>query len=259
MAWEVGNELNDAPKNWVEDICLFIKQLDNKHLVGFGKQFQLDQDKLTIESLDFIDVHYYPANAEAMKADAAAAATHGKVYIAGEFDWKPAEAKDFLEEAERNENVSGTCYWSLFGHADEAGYVQHFDSFSLHYPSVQTEALKAKQIQLLRQHAFTMAGQEPRNHEIPDAPSLHHRDGNISWQGVVGAACYTIEATDELEGEWFVICDSFVSDHQPCWQDSSRDYARDRWYRMKALNVNGMPGPYSAPLKSQAYALAVSL
>lgn len=246
LAWEVGNELVDAPLEWVEEIVNFIKSIDTNHLVAYGNRFGLDEDKMSIEDLDILDAHYYPVDSEKLNRDANIAKRKNKVFIAGEFGWPEGDLERFLEVAIKNQGVSGTFYWSLFGHNDDFGYVQHYDSFSLHYPGDFTNKERFLRIQSLRKHGFDMSGKDNAKHSIPKAPIITEITGSIKWRGVVGAACYTIEKSMNGEsGPWKVVCEKNVSDDHSIWIDSERDQLKDTWYRIKAYNLSGVEGPYS--------------
>lgn len=246
LAWEIGNELNDAPAAWVQEIAGFIKGQDGNHLVAFGKQFQLDEDKLDIAELDIIDVHYYPPVASSLVADAEKAAQKGKVFIAGEFGWSQGDLNEFLDAAEAHPSVAGTLFWSLFGHHDRGGYVQHFDGFALHYPgNAQNEELMSR-ILRLRQHAFAMRGESVPEAGMLDKPIIIGAEGKIVFRGVAGAAYYTVERSSEGEaGPWSIVYEKRPVDHEEGWHDPVRIHTQEAWYRVKGISLSGQSGAYS--------------
>ncbi|MBE7680109.1 cellulase family glycosylhydrolase [Paenibacillus sp. P13VS] len=255
MAWELGNELNHAPIEWVRRITRHIKSLDSNHLVAHGKQFKLDSDKLQIEEIDILDVHYYPAKAQELLDDAAAVAAAGKVYIAGEFGWPDGDLKAFLIAAEEQSHVSGTLFWSLFGHHDRGGYVQHFDGFAVHYPGIGVNDEIFDRIKALRTHAYRMSDRSLPAELIPERPVILNADrGCITFRGVVGAAYYTVERslTGE-EGSWQTIYDKRSADHSRQWIDPTRVQSTSAFYRVKAINVAGMAGDYSEVIHSAPF------
>ncbi|TYP74723.1 cellulase family glycosylhydrolase [Paenibacillus methanolicus] len=247
MAWELGNELNDAPPAWAERICKHVKAIDANHLVAHGKQFQLDADKLAIEALDILDVHYYPADAEELRQDAEAVQAAGKVYIAGEFGWPNCDLVAFLREAESNEAVSGTLFWSLFGHHDRGGYVQHFDGFAVHYPGTGVNEDHRMRVSALREHAFAMSGREVKEEAVPGKPVIVDAEcGRIAFRGVVGAASYTVEKSLTGEnGSWQIVYDDRPADHAMPWVDPTRVQSAQAYYRIKAANGSNVEGAYS--------------
>lgn len=251
LGWEVGNELVGAPKEWVKDIVNYIKSIDQNHLVGYGNRFGLDEEKLDIEQLDFMDAHYYPINHEQVIEDANLTIQKNKAFIVGEYGWSEDNLESFLEATEQNTAISGTQYWSLFGHHDRFGYVDHFDRHTLHYPSLYTSKDRAHRIRLLRKHSYIMSGKSIKEHIVPEPPTITEAKDAIRWRGVVGAAAYTIErSTNNENGPWQAICERNISDHQSYWIDSSRDQMVDAWYRIRAHNVEGKAGPYSKPYYS---------
>lgn len=255
MAWELGNELNHAPAAWVEDICSYIKGIDQNHLVSHGKQFEIDTDKLDIAQLDIMDVHYYPADAAELSADAKVVSEADKVYIAGEYGWSYGELHAFVKEAEENENVSGTCFWSLFSHDDHGGYVQHYDGFSVHYPGSGLNQDHLNRIQALRGHAYRIRGEAVPEEGITDAPLLlSAAEGRISFRGVAGGAFYTLEkSTEGPEGPWTKVIERRPSNNGGGWKDPLRVKTVKAYYRMKALSLSGGEGPYSEPVESEAF------
>ncbi|MGO4109838.1 glycoside hydrolase 5 family protein [Paenibacillus sp. YAF4_2] len=254
MAWELGNELNAAPVEWVKEICDYIKSIDNNHLVAHGKQFQLDADKLAVDSLDILDVHYYPANAEALVKDAKQVVEAGKVYMAGEFGWPDCDLEQFLAAAEENEAVSGTSFWSLFPNADEGGYVHHFDGFSVHYPSSGINPDLAARIQQLRSHGYRMSGREVPQPIQPDVPVMKIEKGIVYFQGVVGAASYSLEkSTASGEGPWVTVYDKRPGDYGAPWIDPTRAHSVRTWYRLRAFGVSNRPSGYSEVIVSEPF------
>ncbi|WP_440897704.1 glycoside hydrolase 5 family protein [Amphibacillus sp. Q70] len=245
-AWELGNELEGTSIEWVREMIQYVKLIDTNHLVGFGNRFNLDQDKLSIIELDYIDAHYYPADPDQLTEDIELAEKASKPLLIGEFGWVDGDLDTFLRIAENNEGVIGTHFWSLFGHHDAFSYVDHFDSFTLHYPGSQTNADRLSRIQALRKHAFVMSEQSERTHNTPNSPIITNVNDKIYWRGVVGAASYTIErSTINETGPWNVVCEKGTSDQYGYWRDTTRDSMKDAWYRIKAHNLSGVAGPYS--------------
>ncbi len=254
LAWELGNELNHVPVEWVEQMCSYIKSIDSNHLISHGKQFQVDADKLRVAGLDIIDVHYYPASAEALQADAKMITEADKVYIAGEYDWSGVEAASFLEQAAHHPHVSGTCFWSLFGHHDEGGYVQHYDGFALHYPGTGFSDEHNSRVEALRHHAYIMRQQTPPQLMLREAPIiLDASEGQITFRGVAGGALYTLEksATGD-EGTWLPWIEREPYQNG-MWSDPLRVKGNTVYYRVRAISKDGVEGPYSESIESAAF------
>lgn len=254
MAWELGNELNDTPVEWVTEIVEYIKSLDSNHLVAHGKQFQLDADKLSIEALDILDVHYYPARADDLIKDAEKVQAAGKVYMSGEYGWPDAELELFLSAAENSSAVSGTQFWSLFPHHDECGYVEHYDGFSVHYPGTGTNADVEARIARMRAHGYIMSGREVPPLLVPEIPVITRCDSVIVFRGVVGAAYYTIEkSTSGENGPWHQVYDKRPADHMMPWIDPTRAHTVKTWYRIQAYNASGVGSGFSSATVSEAF------
>lgn len=255
LAWELGNELNGSSAEWVEEIAYFIKLVDPNHLVAHGKQFGLEQDKLHIPSLDILDVHYYPANHLEMLTDAEEVARAGKVYINGEFGWPDCDLDAFLACAEQHDIISGTLFWSLFGHHDRGGYVQHYDGFSVHYPGTGVNGEVKSRIQNLRRHAFAMNGLSVPAEAEPAAPDWIHADrGALAFRRVAGAAYYTVEKSVGGEhGPWSPLYEQRAADDAAVWLDPTRVQSVSAYYRVKGFNVEGTAGPYSKVLLSEPF------
>lgn len=255
LAWEIGNELNGSSTKWVEEIAYFVKMAAPNHLVAHGKQFGLELDKLHISSLDILDVHYYPADHRKMLTDAEAVAQAGKVYICGEFGWPDCDLDAFLACAEQNDIIAGTLFWSLFGHHDRGGYVQHYDGFSVHYPgTVGNEEVQAR-ISNLRRHAYAMTGRTVPQESAPMAPDWIHADrGSLAFRRVAGAAYYTVEKSVKGEqGPWKFVYEQRPADDAAVWLDPTRIQSLPAYYRVKGMNIEGVAGPYSKVLLSEPF------
>jgi mannan endo-1,4-beta-mannosidase len=160
LAWEEGNELNDAPASWISTIATYIKSQDANHLVAFGSQMGLARNNaLSVKNVDIIDAHYYPMNVASMISDAKTTYQAGKVYYIGEYGWNQGDLPSYLSSIEANNPdqgylVSGDTYWDLF----PAG-VAHQDSstedFTLHYPG--DDASMSQSVAELTNHAKAMS------------------------------------------------------------------------------------------------------
>jgi mannan endo-1,4-beta-mannosidase len=256
LAWELGNELNGAPKQWVAEIADFIKSIDANHLVAHGKQFEVDEDKLSVDSLDILDVHYYPADASKLVNDSETVKKAGKVFIAGEYGWQQCDLAAFLVAAETNRVVSGTLFWSLFGHHDNCGYVQHYDGFAVHYPGNHFNGDLADKIPQMRRHAYAMTEREVPEPGIPAAPIIKYATRSIAFQGVVGGAYYTVEkSVNGEQGPWNTLYFMRPADHDMPWIDPSRAHNTRTWYRVRAYNSGQREGVCSAIFESAPFTL----
>ena len=81
------------------------------------------------------------------------AALANRPFIIGEFD--SHINVDWLKYLEREQNIKGSFFWSMYGHADDGeNYIRHDDGFTLYYKedSSYSDLLK------LANHARRMQG-----------------------------------------------------------------------------------------------------
>ncbi len=255
MAWETGNELR-APARWVRTISAYIKGVDHHHLVLDG-DYGVGLAGPPPSSVDILSDHYYPADVTKLKDDAAAARAAGRPFIAGEFDWQGKSGGDpldaFLAAAQSTRAVSGDLYWALFGHDDTFGYVDHSPSYTLHYPG-DTPAMR-RAAQALRRHAYAMSGLTAPAYRIPGTPLITSvTTGRIAWRGTAVADTYTVErATNGASGPWTIVCGRCATDNATPWTDAAQPVGAV-WYRVRAYNLSGAPGPYSPVYRARGSA-----
>ena len=169
-----------------------------------------------------------------------------KVFIVGEYDWNTnsgSELSNFLSVIQYSA-AAGDMYWSLFPHADQYGYVQHREHYTLHFPG-DTPDMR-KRVSILLTHAYAMQGKPVPRAELPGRPYITFDTGNaIAWRGAVDAATYTVQrSTVSGDGPWDVICDRCATDNDTPWIDVSRS-AGPAWYRVRAYTVTDIAGPFS--------------
>lgn len=248
LAWETGNEIH-SPASWTQTIAHFIKGLDAHHLIMDGRQAQTGdpdpfQSHLELSEVDLYTSHYYYASFASVQHDAALAAQAGKAFVIGEFDWTTPNLLQFLDTIQSDEQISGDLFWSLFSHGDISGYVQHGDGFTLHYPG-DTPAMR-QAVELLREHAYAMRGMTPPPLAAPGAPLIIGTgEGALTWRGGWGGDTYSIEhSANGEQGPWQVICDRCTNDLKGFFSIDATSIP-NVWYRIRAFNVVGQPGPYS--------------
>jgi hypothetical protein len=143
----------------------------------------------------------------------------GKVYVVNEYGWDVTDwaTQDDLQGALKamaaDPKVSGDLFWALQAHVDTYGwqplpvnvanaeYSKMSESgqwWALYYGGITTlihsKADMAARAELLRRHAFAMAGVPVPPHAIPPAPVVTSQGlGLITWRGSVGAVSYSIE------------------------------------------------------------------
>ena len=251
LAWETGNGLT-APASWVETIAAYIKSLDANHLVIDGNSGQSYSSSIFTSDLGLSDVdiyagQYYPLDISALNKQAGQAHRANKVFIAEEYAWNNKRGGDpletFLSTIETNSAIAGDLFWSLFGHKDTFGYVQHNDGYTLHYPG-DTEDMRQR-AQALRGHAYKMKEEPVPADVLPASPLITATRPGLEWRGVAGAYQYTIErSTTGPAGPWKGICDRCVTDNSAPWIDRKKPAGRV-WYRMIAYSLSEASSGYS--------------
>ncbi|MER7573430.1 carbohydrate binding domain-containing protein [Streptomyces sp. NPDC126514] len=250
MSWELGNELNDMTRDWVDEMGAYVGGLAPRHLISAGRQQGVDAAALASDEVDIVDVHYYPTSAAAMTADAARVTARDKVYLAGEHGSDTLTAADALTLAD-DPDVGGVLSWSLFGHADDHGYVQHDDGYTLHHPG-DTAAMRAD---VLASSALgrIVAG-ERQLPAVPVTPPLvtavAKRSGinEVAWRGTAGAHAYRVQRSVRgADGPWTTLTGTPVTDNDAPWLDPTTPRSR-AWYRVTALDRAGRPLATSAAL-----------
>ncbi|HEX8343904.1 MAG TPA: hypothetical protein VF657_04060, partial [Actinoplanes sp.] len=238
MSWELGNELDGMPAEWVDSIAGYLHELSPRNLVAAPG---ISAATLESRHVDIVDAHYYPPTAERMLADAARVTAAGKVYIAGEYGSTRATTA-LLQPLAADDRVSGTIFWSLFGRNDTYGYVEHNDGYTLHHPG-DTPAMR-QNVQAIE--AFNRAvhpnGRRPAVPlSRPLITSITHTYGVavLAWRGTAGAVRYTVQrSTRGNSGPWITVSDSPLSDRDTPWIDR-RSSASPAWYRVAAHDAAG--------------------
>jgi len=240
LAWETGNEIS-PPASWTQQIADYIKSIDKNHLVMDGR-YGVDQNAVTIPSVDLYSDHFYPMDPNRVISGATLCKNNNKVYTVGEYGWASgSNLQQFLSTIE-TQPVAGDTFWSLFPHADINGFVQHSDGFTLHYPG-DSPAMRAD-AQMIRNHAYKMRGITVPEHMLPPAPLITRLSaGSIAWRGAAGSANYTVESAPNSSGPWTVICNKCATDNNTPFSSSA--VSRGSWYRISGVNLGGVAGPYS--------------
>jgi mannan endo-1,4-beta-mannosidase len=106
----------------------------------------------------------------------------------------------------------------------------------------------AARAELLRTHAFEIAGGPVPPHALPPAPVVTTQGlGLVAWRGSAGAVKYSIERKDSDAGPWQLICDKCATDADTPWIDPKPAQALfGVHYRVTAYNADGKPSAPSA-------------
>jgi len=259
--------------------------MDKKHLYQDNSGLLiLDRTGAALDNRtpDIITAEYYPhwdavfsmgekTTAETFPRHAALVTGHGKVYLVCEFGWDvtdwatPAELEKVLTTMKGDARISGDLFWALQAHNEKYGwqpipanipneaYARKAETgqwWALYYGGISTVVMPredmAARAELLRTHAFEMAGGSVPPHAVPPAPVVSFQGlGAVAWRGSAGAVRYSIERKDG--DSWTVVCDRCATDADTPWIDPrpSMNIFAAR-YRVTAYNAEGKPSAPSA-------------
>jgi len=296
LAWETGNELRtwwgDVLTDWTDKLSRHVKlNLGAKQLIYDGTDDLLVDpitsfpandpagrvpvdvaSHLALPYVDIYNIHPYPMDTDELEQAIDQVETAGKTLIVGEYGWNrngfqngfcgpcvnASTLDDFLDLIEASPVVAGDTYWSLWGHGDNYGYIQHPDGFALHYPGDLVDergvAINMRaEVAKLRSHAYAMQGIAEPSLDIPGTPSItliQRVDGNnvIAWRGAVGAANYTVQRSiTGSSGPWTVVCNQCATDNETPWTDTGAP--ANAWYRVRGFNLDDVAGAWSQSVK----------
>lgn len=244
MAWEFGNELEGMTPEWLEANAAKFAEWAPDQLIAAGRRFDIDADTLAVEGIDIVDVHYYPPTVARVTNDAATITAAGKVYIAGEYA-STAATDELLVPLAADPNVTGMLSWSLFGHNDRGGFVQHDDGFTFHYPGDNERMIEGVQAQI----NFAIAvGGEPADSVTGVAPLVTEVDKRgglnvLTWRGTAGAVGYVVERSKNGKDGWTAAREGLLTDNDTPWIDPTAP--GNVWYRVVPIDAQGDRGPSS--------------
>jgi mannan endo-1,4-beta-mannosidase len=272
--------------NWVDTIGSFIKSIDKKHLYEDNSSlFVFDKSGAALETKtpDIITSEYYPhwdavfnmgekTTAEIFPKHAARVTDKHKVYVVNEFGWDntdwatPQDLEKALTTMKNDPKISGDLFWALQAHVDKLGwqaipanvpnreYSLHGESgqwWALYYGGINTLIMSrgdmSVRADLLRTHAFEIAGLPVPAHAIPPAPVITAKGlGLLAWRGSAGAVSYSIERQVTPGAPWEKICDKCATDTDTPWIDPKPQALFGVHYRVTAYNPDGKASAPSA-------------
>jgi hypothetical protein len=281
-----GPDQSLAVIKWVDTIGSFIKSIDKKHIYSDNSGlFFMDPRVLDDKTPDLVTAEYYPhfnplfgaiglaTTADTFSKHAALVTSHGKAYSACEFGWDVTNwptregFQAALTAMESDPKISGDGFWALYAHAIEYGWqpmvmptndIQHAKAaasdtgqwWSLYYGGIDTlinsrDEMRAR-AEMLRIHAFKMAGLPVPPHAIPPAPVITTKSlGIVRWRGSAGAVNYSVERQTK-DGKWELVCDKCAIDSDMGWPDFDPKSMMGATYRITAYNADGQPSAPSA-------------
>ncbi len=267
---------------WIDTIGTFIKSIDKKHLYEDNSGFFLfDQRALDAKTTHIATSEYYPhwdalfgfgqkTTADTFSKHAALVTAKGKVYVANEYGWDVTDwpsredLKNVLSTLESDPKISGDGYWALQAHADKFGWQlisapaksasyakwgETGEWWSLFYGGVKTLVDSAEDMQaraeLLRNHAYAMAGSSVPPHPVPAPPVITFKGiGLLGWHGSAGAVVYTVQRRSSDSAPRETVCDRCATDADTPWVDEKASnisllslFATK--YRVIAYNADG--------------------
>jgi mannan endo-1,4-beta-mannosidase len=143
-----GNDDRVPPKEWIIEICDYIKSIDNNHLILDGADEALwKSDNLNIKNLDIHSSHFYSEDTNRMNNDANKSMSINRPYIVGEYS--PHFNDSWFRAIENNKNIKGSFWWSLF-----PINITHNDGYAIYWKKEEDHSKLLK----LTNHACRMRG-----------------------------------------------------------------------------------------------------
>jgi hypothetical protein len=195
----------------------------------------------------------------------------GKPYVVYEYGWDTtnfptrSSLASFLATLRAEPEVSGDAFWALQAHADGHGWMpipadttdptvartgESGQWWAMYYTGLPTLVMSAADMaaraQLIRANNYALDGVKLPKHAIPPAPKITSTaGGRLYWRGSAGAAAYSIERGPARLGPWTTACRRCITDRSDGWAVPSTLHG---WLRVVPYNLDGKPGPASAPV-----------
>jgi hypothetical protein len=267
LGWDLLNG-GGSPTPWTRQIAQYVRSLDPNHLILSGA------NNVGLGPVDacvsFVYPHWsLPLSFAQSWIDTCRAA--GKPYIVYEYGWdstnfptRPSLAS-FLAALRAQPEISGDAFWALQAHADVHGWMpipadttdpnaartgESGQWWAMYYTGLPTLVMSAADMaaraQLIRANNYALDGVKLPKHAIPPAPVVSFSGGRIYWRGSAGARAYSIQRAPARKGPWTTVCRRCVTDLSDGWTDPAASPV-NAWYRVVPYNLDGKPGPPSAP------------
>ncbi|MBU0607974.1 MAG: cellulase family glycosylhydrolase, partial [Armatimonadetes bacterium] len=289
LAWQFGNEMQDATDEWVAEMAAFIKTLDPNHLVAETRSYP-SAPFFIDPNVDLYPRHYYPDYPSVQQGwiescrEELARLGGERPLLIGEFGPyvdrrmftrenvvpKLREFLDFLCEAQ---GICGAILWSMCGHHEDGGFYWHQifvypEVWSYHWPGFASASAHGEQgiLAAMRAAAFQIEGRPVAPVPPPEPPELLPV-GDVpllSWRGSAGASGYDIERAPAADGPWQLLAGN-VSDaevaYRPLFSDTTARAGDTCFYRVSARNEAGVsaPSPVVGPVRVRQVCLVDEL
>jgi hypothetical protein len=295
LAWQLGNEFGSYPGDrglkydewspkildWSLEMAAYIKKVDPNHLVM--EAGGADRQKLIADqNIDVISDHLYeywnkmsgkPWQLAPLALESYNQCKGKKPLIVDEFGLGTTENLRELMKTIRESGIVGGLMWSIRSHRRDGGWYYHNEGGtpvnSFHVPGFSAGFVydEVRLLELLRKEAWLIRGIPAPDVEKPGpAPVLFLKKDGFTWRGSTGAAFYTIERAESVQGPWKVIAtgleDSVLaevarfegspeaSEPLTLYADETADSGKAWFYRIKGANLAGESG-YSEVVKVQ--------
>lgn len=260
LAWELGNELREAPPEWIAEMAAFVKSIDSNHLLSDGLQFShVREDVIVNPNIDILSTHHYEFSARQTVSNIKSAVRHiqaRKPYYIGEFGFfNLPETGKILDAVISEVNICGALIWSLRFHNRDGGFYWHSEPSgrsifkAYHYPGFQSASVYNEQelMRLMVKKGWEIRELKPPATSKPSAPRLLPISdvARISWQGSVGATDYLVERSEDQK-KWRVVAKSICEadfPYEPLFNDPIVEIGEQYYYRIIARNEAGQSAP----------------
>ena len=258
LAWETGNELV-APYSWTREIAAYVKSLDTNHLLIEGTLAkELAQEAIDDPNIDVLSTHHYgdPSVSLQYIVSDQKRAKGKKPYVIGEYGIVLTQDIRAITDTIIHQGISGGMLWSLRFREREGGFYNHYEYnrvSAYRWPGFSNGEMYDERmvLSIMREKAFEIDGATQPRLPVPQQPTLlgFNDVSSVSWQGSVGAQSYIVERRDADSTEWRILAtdvDESRYQNRPLFCDTSAEFGRKYFYRVRARNESGVSGPSNA-------------
>lgn len=254
MAWEIMNESNNQSSPWTLTISTYIKSLTNQLVIDGNCG---NSRYTTNPNVDIFQNHAYGLTALKVTEPLTDTNLASKVFFMGEYDWNTQYEGDltlaqYLALVETTPSVRGNMFYALASHGDLKGWPLSRNEYTGTSVPADASAPDAgygdpaiqSDLDLIVAHHYAMRGKSVPAYPVCDAPTITGSTGTFQWRGVAGAVSYTIQKSATQNGTYADLATGLDDTDSPY-----TDAAGTAWYRIKAINRDGVAGAYSTPVQ----------